>query len=643
MESEKKVYYKHFFYAFLFSNILIFFIVLFITGGESSKALLFADEGEMFMDFFNSMLQNAEDPYACGVLYPPLSNCMYKFLLSFVPQRYINRFLEDEPTAYFDNDVLKMQQYMIPYIIYVIITSILLFFVLVYYKKGSKAERILFTVGAVFSGPMIFQFERANSILVAFILSLVFFLTYDSKNKVLREIGLISLAIASAIKIYPIVFAVFLLKDKRYKDLIRALVYCTVLFVVPMFRYYGGFEGIKALLANLTAYGVNDNRQLSTGVQLNFAKMLVLPLSLTNMSNETIISVGEMFRFVMAFSCCASALFSKSRWKTAALCAAVIYGFQETCATYLLILFLIPVIMFLDSERVHSKMNYVYLFLLTVIVSGPACVNPVTGQWTRFVGTKISSYCILILSIMLIVSAIKDMAAFFYGLFNIKKEVTVAFFAVSLAIIVFGSLFVLPGGIPKNNLKIFGLIDISFIIQRGTLKNTIFAVLAVAVFAGLMFLCYWLPKDDKYNGFRQFVKFGIVGVSNTLVSLIVYYIFYFINSDLYIVGNAAGFIISVLHAYFLNSTFVFKADDDKKRSKGKILIRSYIAYGSTFLLSELLLVVQVEWISVSGMIAPIINLLITVPLNFILNKFWTYNEKGKKKNNALPQSGSKEE
>ena len=128
MEKQKQVYYKQFFYVFLFSNILIFFILLFFTGGESAKALLYAEEGEMFMDFFNSMLQNAVDPYACGVLYPPLSNCMYKFLLMFVPQKYIDSIVIDETAAYYDNDVLKMQQYMIPFIVYTIVTSVLLFF-----------------------------------------------------------------------------------------------------------------------------------------------------------------------------------------------------------------------------------------------------------------------------------------------------------------------------------------------------------------------------------------------------------------------------------------------------------------------------------------------------------------------------------
>ena len=78
---------------------------------------------------------------------------------------------------------------------------------------------------------MLFAFERANSIIVAFIGMLFFLALKESKNRVLKEIGIISLAVASAIKIYPVVLFVLLLKEKKYKELLRGVVYC-LLFVL---------------------------------------------------------------------------------------------------------------------------------------------------------------------------------------------------------------------------------------------------------------------------------------------------------------------------------------------------------------------------------------------------------------------------
>lgn len=122
----------------------------------------------------------------------------------------------------------------------------------------------------------------------------------------------------------------------------------------------------------------------------------------------------------------------------------------------------------------------------------------------------------------------------------------------------------------------------------------------------------------------QFVKFGIVGLSNTFVYLAIYYIFLFASGDLYIIGNVVGWLISVLNAFFWSNRYVFKNEDNTKRELLIRLGRSYVTYGATFLLSTLLLLLEVELWGLSSSIAPLINLLITVPLNFIINKYWTF-------------------
>ncbi|MEG1427560.1 MAG: GtrA family protein [Oscillospiraceae bacterium] len=117
----------------------------------------------------------------------------------------------------------------------------------------------------------------------------------------------------------------------------------------------------------------------------------------------------------------------------------------------------------------------------------------------------------------------------------------------------------------------------------------------------------------------QFIKFGIVGLSNTGISLAIYYVFIFINKDLYIVGNTVGFFVSVLNAYYWNHKYVFKSG---QKGHFKPLLKTFTAYGSTFLLSTVLLYVMVNLLHISEIIAPLLNLLITIPLNFLLNKFW---------------------
>ena len=100
-----------------------------------------------------------------------------------------------------------------------------------------------------------------------------------------------------------------------------------------------------------------------------------------------------------------------------------------------------------------------------------------------------------------------------------------------------------------------------------------------------------------------------------------YYIFVFINRDYYIIGNTVGFVVGVLNSYFWNNKFVFQKT---QKGNARPLFKTFLSYGSTFLLGTALLFVMVHYLGISEMLAPLINLLVTIPLNFILNKYWAF-------------------
>ena len=127
-------------------------------------------------------------------------------------------------------------------------------------------------------------------------------------------------------------------------------------------------------------------------------------------------------------------------------------------------------------------------------------------------------------------------------------------------------------------------------------------------------------KDKFWNFIKQFIKFGIVGVSNTIISLVVYYGLLYLGVH-YLIANTVGFVVSVLNAYYWNRKYVFQKAENKTSNS---LIKTYVSYGSTFLLGTGLMFVMVHYLHISETAAPIINLLVTIPLNFLLNKFWTF-------------------
>ena len=132
-----------------------------------------------------------------------------------------------------------------------------------------------------------------------------------------------------------------------------------------------------------------------------------------------------------------------------------------------------------------------------------------------------------------------------------------------------------------------------------------------------------LNKNSNSTITQQFIKFGIVGVSNTVIGLLIYYIFLWFDKSLYQVGNAVGWIVSVAWSCYWNNRLVFTQEQNSFMQMIKRLLKSYVSYGGTFLLS-IILHAEIEWWKWSEKIAPIVNLLVTIPLNFLLNKYWTF-------------------
>lgn len=131
-------------------------------------------------------------------------------------------------------------------------------------------------------------------------------------------------------------------------------------------------------------------------------------------------------------------------------------------------------------------------------------------------------------------------------------------------------------------------------------------------------------KEKLLKLFAQFIKFGLVGVSNTLISLGIYYLMVWLGCH-YLLANIVGFIVSVINSFFWNSKFVFK--EKEENSKVKSFVKMTCSYGSTFLLSNGLMILFIDIIGWSKYIAPILCLFVTIPLNFLLNKIWAFKDK----------------
>lgn len=124
--------------------------------------------------------------------------------------------------------------------------------------------------------------------------------------------------------------------------------------------------------------------------------------------------------------------------------------------------------------------------------------------------------------------------------------------------------------------------------------------------------------------FEQFIKFGIVGISNTVISLAVYYLLLHFGVH-YIIAYTAGFLLSVCNAFYWNNKYVFK--DKQETSLVKAFFKVLASYGFSFLFSLGLMSVLVELLNIPSVIAPVRKMAVTIPLNFVLNKVWAFKDK----------------
>lgn len=128
----------------------------------------------------------------------------------------------------------------------------------------------------------------------------------------------------------------------------------------------------------------------------------------------------------------------------------------------------------------------------------------------------------------------------------------------------------------------------------------------------------------------QFIKFGLVGVTNTAVSYGIYALILWLGGH-YLLASVVSFVVSVAWSFLLNNRFVFQREAGETRVWWKVLLKTYLSYGFTgLLLANALLYLWIDVLGVNEYLAFFINLIITVPTNFLLNKLWAFRKEPQK-------------
>lgn len=151
-------------------------------------------------------------------------------------------------------------------------------------------------------------------------------------------------------------------------------------------------------------------------------------------------------------------------------------------------------------------------------------------------------------------------------------------------------------------------------------------------------LLSWL-ENSRFASLLQFVKFGLVGLSNTAISytfeMLGYYIaFAHVNwpeSVRVVVVTAIAFFVSVTNSYYWNNRYVFTSKDCRTLADHvHAYIRTVLCYGTTGLVFSPLIKLWLVRLGIAYWMAALGSLVVSIPLNFVLNKYWAFNSKKSK-------------
>lgn len=129
-----------------------------------------------------------------------------------------------------------------------------------------------------------------------------------------------------------------------------------------------------------------------------------------------------------------------------------------------------------------------------------------------------------------------------------------------------------------------------------------------------------LNKETAY----QFIRFCIVGATNVAASFLGYYILLKLTG-VYLAATVAGYIAGMINAYFLNTYFVFKVKRSNRIQYLYTFLKMTLVYSITGIgLNYVLILLWVKVVGINSLVAPVINSVIFIPINFVLNKIWSF-------------------
>lgn len=342
----------------------------------------------MFSDHFRHILfsSNLENVYADNIdaSFPPFAYLFYYLLYR------INQF--DLSLEYSSIDVVRDLRFNLVVYLYITAFLVVAFVYVTNRLLDSHGLARLFPIAILLSAPFLAgAIERGNPafLVVDCLLYALYF--KDSSNRTLRALALILIAVAVGFKIYPAIFGLLYLKEKRWKEAFWLTLCGLTVGLVP-FLFTGGMEGMMDYIHDLAA--------CSELVSIRFTDIRSYCNALVTLLGgdaNNYIATTKMVELVALILMLGGAIISKTYYKTIFYLSCIMATYANNSYRYTSIYMVIAFVCFM-KETPNQRMTLAQFVLFALIFCIPVYGYPFGGDVDALIFTPI--YLLLIVNLL---------------------------------------------------------------------------------------------------------------------------------------------------------------------------------------------------------------------------------------------------
>ena len=380
-----------FFMIFFIASLFVSAVLAAASGGESWKYMLFhsGKYTDMYMDFFNSIRDGGSpDVYSArNNIYPPLCVLIFRILSKLIDPDLVSTFFSKRKLL--QSDQISMVIYMLFALICIMSLMRLIESYANIKSQGKlKTQAAIISFAMIISYPVMFCLERGNILILSVIFAMFFIFFKDSKYPIIKELSYIALALSAGIKLYPAIFGLSLIIEKKYKEAGRLILYGIIAVVFPIVFFLDEFRvnpasvsfgifpllnagtsiladaestsAFEKLIKNLINFAVNKKSSL------NFSSVSVQNFIFMARGSTTVAKIVCLITEIIAVFC---AFKTKREWQRVFLLAYLMLNIPSASNSYALSFLLIPFTIFLFAPQKYRIKDWIYLGCFALLLT----------------------------------------------------------------------------------------------------------------------------------------------------------------------------------------------------------------------------------------------------------------------------------